>query len=109
MKRQLRSGIEQVKLREASVTEALEALSYDTGTMQRWLPQVDSADIADCILSCRVYLTGPEDMSATMDVVIECELITSDVSERAVRAAEAMILRLTSSPMIAQLRQAQPA
>ena len=76
--------------------------------MQRWLPQVDGADIADCILSCTVYLTRPKDMSATMEVVIECEFVTSDVSERAVRAAEAMILRLTSSPMIAQLDKLNP-
>ena len=76
--------------------------------MQRWLPQADGADIADCILSCTVYLTGPEDMSATMEVVIECELATSDVRERAVRAVEAMILRLTSSLMIAQLDKLNP-
>ena len=108
MKWKLRSGIKQVKSREASVTEAPEALSYDTGTMQRWLPHVDGADIADSILLCTVYLTGPEDLSATVDVVIECEFVTSDVSERAVRAAEAMILRLASSPMIGQLDKLNP-
>ena len=88
---------------EVSVTEAPETLSDDTRTMQRWLLQVDGASLADCSLSCTVYLAGPEDLWATVDVAINCESVTSDISERAVRAAEGMILRLTGSPMIEQL------
>ena len=99
LKRMLRSDIEMVKSREASVTEALEALTYDTSTMQRWLLQDDDADMADCILSRIVYLAGPE---ATGDVIIDCEFATSDDSERAVRATGAlMIPRPTGSPIVA--------
>ena len=80
------------------MTEAPETLSDDTGTMQRWLLQVDDASLADCSPSCTVYLAGPEDLSATFDVAIDREFVTSDISERALRAAEGMILRLTGSP-----------
>ena len=72
----LRTGIELVKSRGVAITEAAEGLSYDTGVMPRWLLQVDDPAIVDCILSCTVYFAGSEDLSATVDVIMDgnCEV-----------------------------------